>query len=164
MARFASAFRRPHALIALSSSAPPPLPADNSCSCPRTFTQKTITFPYFIMPITAILRAPPPTLVHCSPRAHQMEVKFKAPKGGKSLLAKVAAKSSSASGRGRKVGVYALHGSGGGSDLGGGAAGVGGGGGGGREGGAVSRPRAVGKGRGVARLEGGEREGGYSIN
>lgn len=103
-----------------------------------------------------------------------MEVRYKAPKGGKSLLAKVAAKSSSASCRGRgggatKIGtaggVYALHG-GGGGDLGaGGVGGVAAGGGGGREGGGVlktggPRPRAVMKGRGGARLEGGEREGG----
>eukprot|EP00903_Cladosiphon_okamuranus_P013239 g12344.t1 len=93
--------------------------------------------------------------VHKIENAMPMEVKYKAPKGGKSLLAKVAAKSSFASGRARgggapKSGGYGFHG--GGNDLSDG----------GREGGSamkdLSRPRAVGKGRGGARLEGGERE------
>ncbi len=103
-----------------------------------------------------------------------MEVKYKAPKGGKSLLAKVAAKSSSSSsGRGRGGGGagkaaagggagggggsssrYSVHGGGGG----GGGAGAGGGDGGAPKGSA--RPRAAGKARGGGRLEGGEREGG----
>lgn len=96
-----------------------------------------------------------------------MEVKYKFPKGGRSLLAKVAAKSSSASGRGRGGGLtkggggYGLYG-GGGSDVGGGATDYGdvAGGDGGTVMKGLSRPRAVGKGRGGARLESGEREGG----
>lgn len=115
-------------------------------------------------------------------RRHQMEVKYKAPKGGKSLLAKVAAKSgSSSSGRRRGGGsskaaggvpsssssnsspaVSTLQGNDGGAGGGGGV-------GGGREDGAAkvtplsARTKALGKGRGGSRLEGGEKEGGSAF-
>eukprot|EP00903_Cladosiphon_okamuranus_P018738 g17246.t3 len=95
----------------------------------------------------------------------RMEVEHKAPKGGKALLAKVAANSSSSSsGRGRGGGGTALtragYGDGGGSlssfsmrggDIGGDGAGA--------ASKASARVTATGTGRGGARLEGAEKEG-----
>eukprot|EP00903_Cladosiphon_okamuranus_P018737 g17246.t2 len=106
-----------------------------------------------------------PILCGYGERMRKMEVEHKAPKGGKALLAKVAANSSSSSsGRGRGGGGTALtragYGDGGGSlssfsmrggDIGGDGAGA--------ASKASARVTATGTGRGGARLEGAEKEG-----